>query len=207
MVLADASLLNKLSPFFAIIFSYLILKEKLNIYQATLVVVAFVGSLFVIKPTFQNSNFLGTLIGLLGGMSAGLAYTFVRILGDKKVSKTMIVFFFSTFSSLICLPFLVFNYQPMSWYQFMMLILAGIFATMGQFAITSAYTYAKASQISIYDYTQIIFATLFGFIFFNQIPDIYSWLGYLIIVISAVIMFFYNMEKWPSKYWRRRNGN
>lgn len=52
----------------------------------------------------------------------------------------------------------------------------------GQFSITAAYTYAPAKEISVFDYTQVIFAALLGFIFLNQIPDIYSVVGYIIII-------------------------
>ena len=66
LVLADASMLNKMSPFFAVIFSYLILKEKVTWNQALIVIGAFVGSLFVIKPTITNMDLVPSLIGLLG---------------------------------------------------------------------------------------------------------------------------------------------
>jgi len=64
LVLADASMLNKMSPFFAVIFSYFLLKEKITVPQGLFVIGAFVGSLFVIKPTFSNMDLLPSLIGL-----------------------------------------------------------------------------------------------------------------------------------------------
>ena len=66
LLVADASILNKLSPFFAIIFSYFILKEKINPIQVTAVLLAFAGCLFVVKPGFQNATFLPALIGVCG---------------------------------------------------------------------------------------------------------------------------------------------
>ena len=80
LVLSDASMLNKMSPFFVILFSFLILKEKLTPIQVTAVCGAFIGSLFIIKPTFLNMNLLPSIVGLCGGLSAGIAYTMVRIL-------------------------------------------------------------------------------------------------------------------------------
>ena len=70
---SDASMLNKMSPFCVILFSYLILKEKLTRWQVLAVVAAFLGSLFVIKPTFSNLQLMPSLIGLLGGIGAGFA--------------------------------------------------------------------------------------------------------------------------------------
>ena len=191
MKLSDANMLNKLSPFFVIIFSFIILKEKISIFQGIAVFGAFVGAMFIIKPTGDVTMF-PALIGALGGVGAGAAYTMVRILGKRRVNGKLIVFFFSAFSCLICLPFLIVQFTPMSLYKTLILILSGIAAAVGQLAITKAYFYAPAKEISIYDYNQIIISTVLGFIFLNQLPDIYSFLGYIIIFGMGIWMYFYN---------------
>lgn len=193
--LADASMLNKMSPFFAIIFSFFLLKEKISPVQAIIVAGAFIGSLFIVKPSAQILSSPASLIGLIGGMGAGTAYTFVRILGQRGENKSFIVLFFSAFSCLVFLPFLIFSYQEMNFKQFAFLILAGASACGGQFSVTSAYCYAPAREISVYDYSQLIFATILGFIVFGQIPDLSSIIGYIIIILMAVLMFFYNNKK------------
>ena len=193
--LADASMLNKMSPFFAIIFSFFLLKEKISPVQAIIVAGAFIGSLFIVKPSAQILSSPASLIGLIGGMGAGTAYTFVRILGQRGENKSFIVLFFSAFSCLVFLPFLIFSYQEMSFKQFAFLIRAGASACGGQFSVTSAYCYAPAREISVYDYSQLIFSTILGFIVFGQIPDFSSIIGYIIIILMAVMMFFYNNKK------------
>ena len=195
LVLADASMLNKMSPFFAILFSYLLLKEKIDWVQAISVAGAFVGSLFIIKPSFHNVELIPALAGFAGGMAAGAAYTFVRILGQRGEKGPFIVFFFSSFSCVTTLPFLIFQYHAMSLTQVIYLLLAGLAAAGGQFAITAAYCYAPAKEISIYDYSQIIFSAILGFFLFGQIPDFYSDLGYVIICGMAIFMFLYNTGK------------
>lgn len=193
--LSDANMLNKLSPFFAIIFSIFLLKEKPKFAQIIGVAVAFVGSLFIIKPGFDNPQVLPAVAGLLGGMGAGIAYTFVRRLGQKQENSRRIVFFFSAFSCLLCLPFFVVEYQHMSGLQFLYLILAGTFACVGQLGITKAYICAPAREISVYDYTQVIFAAVLGFFVFGDIPDWLSVLGYVLIIGAGVAMFFYNKKR------------
>ena len=89
------------------------------------VLVAFAGSVCIIKPSFQNPAMLPALAGMLGGMGAGIAYTFVRRLGKKNENSKRIVFWFSAFSCLFCLPFLLFTYEPMRARQLLYLILAG----------------------------------------------------------------------------------
>ena len=76
-----------------------------------------------------------------------------------------------------------------------MLILAGLSAAGGQFTITSAYCYAPAKDVSVYDYSQIIFTAAIGFVVFGQIPDRLSWVGYAIICLMAVLMFIYNKKR------------
>ena len=187
LVLADASVLNKMSPFFAVLFSYVILKEKISLRQGAVVVGAFLGSLLVIKPTFANMDLLPSLIGLMGGLFAGAAYTFVRKLTTNGEKGPMVVCFFSGFSCLVTLPFLIFDYHPMTLAQLGILLLAGLSAAGGQFTITAAYTYAPAREISVYDYSQIIFAALLGFIVFGDVPDMLSWIGYAVICSMAVV--------------------
>lgn len=192
LVLADASMLNKMSPFFAVLFSFLVLKEKVTAPQALIVAGAFAGSMFVVKPTFANMDLIPSIIGLLGGICAGAAYTMVRKLGENGEKGSFIVFFFSLFSCTVTLPWLIFDYHPMTVAQLAALLMAGFSAAGGQFSITAAYTCAPAREISVYDYSQIIFAALLGFAVFGQIPDVLSWLGYGIICTMAVIMFLYN---------------
>ena len=183
--ISDANMLNKLSPFFAILMSIFILKERAGKKEWFIVAVAFAGALFVIQPGFNMA--LGpALIGTLGGFGAGVAYTFVRKLGRRGVRGPVIVMFFSTFSTLVCLPFFLINYEPMTLRQLLLLLGAGLAATGGQLSITAAYTHAPAKEISVYDYTQVIFAAIWGFCFFGQIPDVLSVVGYVIIIGAAV---------------------
>lgn len=204
--ISDASLLNKMSPFFAIIFSTFLLKEKANRVQWAIIITAFIGALFVIKPTFQNAELTASILGFIGGVCAGCAYTYVRRATKKGVKGYYIVFFFSTFSTLAALPLTIINFKPMTTMQFLSLVGAGVSAAAAQFAITTAYSFAPAKEVSIYDYTQILFAALLGFIFMHQIPDAWSFLGYAIIIGAAFAMFKYNNRKSAQPTEAEKNG-
>lgn len=132
-------MLNKVSPFFVIIFSFLLLKEKMSPAQALAVAGAFIGSLFVIKPTFTNMALVPSLIGLCGGICAGIAYAMVRILGQRGQKGSSVVIFFSGFSCVVTLPYLLRVFHPMSGLQILTLLGAGLAAAGGQFGITAAY--------------------------------------------------------------------
>ena len=192
LVLSNASILNKMSPFFVLIFSYLFLKEILTPFKISAFVLSFAWSLFVFMPTLSNLDLGPSLIGLCSGIAAGGAYTMVRILGLRGERSSVIVLFFSVFSCLSVVPWMIFHFQPMTWRQLLMLIGAGISATGGQFGITLAYTHAPAREVSIYDYSQIIFAAGLGYLLFTQLPDRWSIVGYVLIVGAALAIFLYN---------------
>ena len=160
---------------------------------------ALAGAMCVVKPSFGNTLTIPALIALCGGMCAGMAYTMVRLLGQRGVKGALIVCVFSAFSCLVTLPFLIFKFTPMLFKQLIILLLAGLSAAGGQFTITSAYCYAPAKDVSVYDYSQIIFAAALGFFVFGQIPDLLSWIGYFIIVAMAVLMFVYNKKSDKQK--------
>ena len=91
--------------------------------------------MLIIKPGFSSATF-PAIIGLLGGMGAGAAYTCVRALSRKGEKSARIVFFFSMFSTLVCVPAMITDYHPMTWGQFFCLIGAGASAALGQFGVT-----------------------------------------------------------------------
>lgn len=192
--LADASMLNKLSPFFAVIFSIFILKEKANLKQFLAITMAFVGALFVMKPSFSFDGLPG-ILGFLGGMGAGLAYTYVRKLTVNGFKTPLIIFYFSLFSCTVTLPWLIFDYTTMSSFQWLCLILAGLSAGIGQVFITTAYSKAPAKEISIYDYSQIIFTTLISLVVFDVLPDKFSFLGYGTIISAAIFNAWDSLRK------------
>lgn len=183
--ISDASILNKLSPFFAILFSVFLLKEKPRLYEIGFVALAFSGALFVVKPTFTAAS-LPALAGVLSGASAGFAYSCVRVLSVKGERGMMTVFFFSAFSTLVALPFFIAFYEPMTPFQLFALLMAGVSATGGQFFITAAYRFAPAKEIAVFDYSQVLFAAVLGFLFLDQLPDLFSLAGYGIIIGAAV---------------------
>lgn len=186
MNISDANILNKLAPFFAIIMSALILNEYANRFEWSMVIVAFIGALFVVKPTL-DMKCIPAVVAAIGGLGAGTAYTFVRKLGKQGERGPVIVMFFSTFSCIITLPFVIFDYHPMTLMQLIYLLIAGSCAAAGQFTVTQAYAKAPAKDISVFDYSQVLFAAILGFLFLNQIPDIYSIIGYIIIIGAAII--------------------
>ena len=190
MTLADASMLNRLSPFFVLIIGVWWLREKMTKVQVPGTILVFLASLLIIKPRFDPAV-IPALIGTGGALFAGLAYALVRKLRDREQPAT-IVFFFATFTALVMLPFVLAHpYEP-TVKEFWGLVGVGIFAAGGQFGLTFAYKYEKASEVSIYTYSQILFNALFGFALFSEIPDLLSAIGGILIIGISALVFLYN---------------
>lgn len=190
LIMADAAMLNKLSPFFVIIFAYIFLKENLTKRNIISLFVVILGALLVIKPKF-SFEVIPAASGFFAAMCAGAAYTLVRFLGDKENPST-IVFYFSLVSVIGIFPFMMMDFVLPSGMQYLYLLGIGVFAALGQFSLTFAYKYGKASEIAIFDYTTIIFAALLGLILWGEIPDMFSFIGGTLILGTAIVNYFYN---------------
>ena len=181
----EAMTLNKTAPFFTVIFSALIFKERISQRQMIFLMVAFLGASVVMKPSFRGDDLFAAMCAVTGGLGAGLAYVCVHALGRMKVNGALIVLFFSAFSSLASIPFMMADLCPMTFLQIIIMTLAGVSAAIGQFGITLAYRYAEPRSIAIYDYTNVIFTAILGWIMFSQVPDMISVVGFIAIVFAA----------------------
>lgn len=193
LTLADSSMLGKLSPIFVTIMARIFLKEKIDSKQILSIIVTFLGALLVIKPEF-SLEMLPSLAGILSAAASGVAYTLLRYLKDKESPDT-IIFYFSLISVVFTAPFALSEYVQPTFIQLGLLLATGVFASVGQFGITYAYKFAKATEVSIYNYSAIVFGIILGFIFFGEIPDTLSLLGGAIIIAVAFYIFKHNQKK------------
>jgi len=192
LYLADSAILHKLFPFFVTIFAAIFLKEKLTKIQVPGMIIAFLASMLIIKPRFDYSIF-PALAGFGTALVSGVTYTMVRYLRNRETPAT-IVFFFSFASLILLSPLVLLDFKMPTTEQWIYLLLIGIFAAIGQFSLTYAYRYGKASEIAVYNYANIIFAALIGFFIWQEIPDQFSIIGGTIIIAISVVIFFYNLN-------------
>ena len=193
MFLADSSMLNKLSPFFVTFFAWLFLKEKISKIQIPSLIVIFFAATLIIKPEL-DLKILPAFAGFLSAMAAGGAYTLVRYLGSRERPST-IVFCFSFISVLGMIPLALIDFTVPTITQLLFLIGTGIFAAGGQFALTYAYKFAKASELAIYNYTNIIFSAIIGFIIWEEISDTLSIIGGSVIILVSLGVYLYNLRR------------
>lgn len=188
--IGEAMALNKTAPFFTLVISFFLLGERMTVKQLVCTLGAFGGALLVIKPGFSGGVSADAFVGLFSGFCAGAAYAILHRLGIKRVNGAFIIFVFSLFSCLVSIPFIVFDFHAMNLAQTAVLVGAGGGAALGQFGITWAYRFAEPRQIAVYDYSGILFTALFGFFVFSQVPDAVSVVGFVVIIVMAVAVFW-----------------
>jgi drug/metabolite transporter (DMT)-like permease len=187
LILADAAMLTRLSPFFVGIFALFFLGERPPKAVIFAMMVAFAGGLLVIKPRFDLS-ILPALIGLTSAVFAGGAYTVVRSLRSRETPET-IVFYFSLVTVVVLTPFAALNFHLPTGRETALLIGIGVGGAIGQFGLTLAYRYAPAAGVSIYSHTTIVFSALLGLAFWAELPDLLSFVGGVLIIAGGALAF------------------
>lgn len=187
MNLSDASMLFNLTPFFVTLFAIFFLGERILKIEYISLISAFIAVLLVIKPQF-NMGIIGGVVGIIGAACAGGAYTLVSHI-NKKENPVTIVFYFTFVSVILMTPFMIFNFVKPNMIELLLLILVGIFASVGQFMVTLAYKYGKPSEVAIYNYTSIVFAIAIGFGIWKEVPDKWSILGSIIFIGTGINLY------------------
>lgn len=184
---ADASAITKMSPFFVMIFAAIILKEKLKRHSVIALIFSIFGMMLVVRPTFEVS-FVPSLVAVMSAIFAGLAYVMLSGVGNR-VKSEVIILYFGIFSTIVCIPFLLKNFVVPDKKELFFLIMIGVSAGLAQFFVTLAYKNAPAGEVSIYNFSQIIFSILIGLFIFNERTDILSLIGMEIIILTAYYNF------------------
>ncbi|MFI3312357.1 MAG: DMT family transporter [Eubacteriales bacterium] len=187
-VQGDVSTITKMSPFVVMVLAVIFLKEKVTKYQIVAIVVAFFGVYFVANPQF-NSDVLPTIAAALACIFSGAAYTMVSALKGRERPE-VIIFYFSAFSTVVTLPLMMPGFVMPTPLEWLGLLGIGLFAALGQITLTYSYAYAKASEVSIYNYSGIVFSMLFGWMFLGESLKSTSLLGGLLVIVAGLIVYF-----------------
>jgi drug/metabolite transporter (DMT)-like permease len=187
LILADATMLTSFAPFFVAIFALLFLGERPPKAVIFAMMIAFAGGILVIKPRFALS-ILPALIGLATSLFAGGAQTVIRSLRSKETPET-IVFHSSLVTVVVLTPLAALNLHLPTGPETIYLIGIGVGAVIGQFGVTFAYRYAPAADVSIYGHTIIIFSAVLGLAFWAEVPDLWSFVGGILIIGGCALAF------------------
>ena len=193
LILSTSSALQDLSVFFVVIFSFVFLKEKVKVWQVVLICVGFLGALVVIDPSSAKFALVPSLAAIFGAAMNGSDAVSMRFLG-KTASPSTVVFFYNFVSAIILTPFMLMDYKVLSVHTTIFLILAGLCYIVVEFAMVSAYKYAPGREIAIFSYVDVVFSAVLGFIVFGSFPTITAIIGYIIIIVAAILLVLYNFK-------------
>lgn len=181
----DVAVMNKMSPFLVTLLAVVFLHEKITVHQVGAVVLAMMGAAIVANPTF-HSEFFPIFVAFLSALFSGIAYTAVGALRSRE-KPCVIVFFFSFFSTVLTAGLMIPDFVVPLAEDLGMLVLIGLFALGGQMSLTKSYAMADASQVSIFNYSGILFSMLFGSIFLGQRIRMHSVAGAVLLVLAGLI--------------------
>ena len=183
--LAEAVLLNFSSPIFTAIIALLWLGEEATRKLILAIIIGFAGICLILKPGMGILS-AAALVGLISAVFAAMAMVTIRDLSKTEPTRR-IVFYFSVTATLI-------SAVPMFWYwqtpdlkPLLAMVFAGLSATLGQLLLTHGYSLAPAARVSPYSYNTIIFAAIYGWIFWSETPDILTLFGALLIICAGII--------------------
>lgn len=194
MPIATAMTVHYLSPIFTAILAMVILKESVARFQWLFYALAFSG-VVLIEQVDTKVNVLFVLLGILAALLSGFAYNLVRKLRSTEHPMT-VVLHFQLFGTLGGLIFLVFNgWSNPSGFDWMFLVVIGIASQLGQVFLTKALQREAASSVVIASYTGLIYAIVFGWIFFDESHDYLTLLGMGLVVLGVVSSVLYSSNK------------
>ena len=189
----DVSTMMKLSPFMITLWAAIFLKEKIRKVQVPALLIAFLGAAFVANPAF-NSNLFPLFMAFLCAFFSSVSYTLLAYFKNK-VDGMTIIMHFSTFCVLACIPFMIFDFVMPTFKELLLLLLIGVFGGFGQIALTYAYRLATAAEISIYNYSGIVFSIILGYVFLGEVLDVTSVIGCALVIIAALITYIFSGKK------------
>ena len=192
LALADAHTIGSLSPVLVVFFSYLILKEKINLATWVAIGISFFGVLLIMRPGLTIFNpYL--VIPLLAAFFYSLFQIATRLNAQYDDNETML-FYNGLIGVIITSILSLFFWQPLHSFSFIFFIFLGFFFCVGLFLQIKALSITPASVLAPYNYTIIVWAILFGFVVYKEIPDIFTIIGAIIIVASGVFIFKYSYK-------------
>lgn len=191
--LADATVIQYTNPVFTAWLGWLVLGEALSVGEAVLSAAGLLGVLLIARPTFlfggdMRLDPLATAIGLLGAVFSAAAYVSVRKLGRTE-HPTIIVFYFTVVTVPASLPGMLLSGAVWPTLpEAVFLAGVGITAVMGQLYLTRGLQLEPAGRATAIGYAQILFAALWGMLFFREFPDVLSLLGAALVLVSVVVL-------------------
>lgn len=185
--LAESTTLGFTSPLFAVIIAAMVLSERVGPWRWSAVLLGFAGILIITQPGAQVAHPLGMSLALFAAMLVAIINFQIRDLGRTE-SAVSIVFYFSLLGSLIIGTALPFVRTPHDGYQWLLLISMGAMGTIAQLLMTTSLRMGSVASVIVMDYSSLIWATVLGWLAWNQLPSFWTWLGAPLIIGAGMLI-------------------
>ncbi len=184
--LADATALGFTQVLFVALISRLFLAESVGMARLFTVITGFGGVMLVVQPSFAGVSVLYTLAGLAGAAGAALAVVCVRRLAQTQ-PRVVLLSWQAVFVGLLALVPGLAGWQWPTLDELVLLLLVGVISSLAQWIGVTAYQLAQANVVANVEYAKIIYALIFGYCLFAEIPDATALIGVLVIIASAAV--------------------
>ncbi|HEX4895610.1 MAG TPA: DMT family transporter [Solimonas sp.] len=185
--LAEAMLLTYSTPLWVPFIAWFWIQERPPLVVFPAILLGLVGIALIVKPGAQAIPWQAGLVGAASGVLAGCAMVSIRRISDTEPA-TRIVFYFALMATAISAIPLLWAWQVPSPRSLALLIGAGLFATVGQLNLTSAYSLAPAARVGPFTYFAVIFSALLAWLLWDEAPDRWSVLGAGLVVATCVLV-------------------
>ncbi len=185
--LAESTTLNFAAPLFAVIIASLVLRDQVGPWRWTAVAFGFAGILVITQPGHAHIPLLGAIAGLVSALLNATISFQIRDLSRTEEPVT-VVFYFALFgTALMALILPLFMTAHTQW-QWFLLIMVGVTGTLGQLFMTAALRLGQVASVIVMDYSQIIWATLYGWLIWHYLPSSNTWIGMPLVIAAGLVI-------------------
>lgn len=185
--LAEATVLGFTTPLFAVVLAALVMREHIGPYRWLAVALGFLGVLVIAQPGGAPISTLGTTLGLLAAFFIAVINYQIRDLGRTE-DPISIAFYFAAFGAPLAALALPFFATPHTGEQWLVLIGIGLAGTLAQVLLAASLRFGAVASVIVMDYTSLIWATCYGWLIWDRLPTVSTWLGAPLIVAAGLVI-------------------
>ncbi|MCP4768110.1 MAG: DMT family transporter [Gammaproteobacteria bacterium] len=188
MPMAEATAIFFAKSFFVTIFAVFFLAEVVGVYRWGAVLVGFVGVMIMLQPGTDNFSIYG-IASLVGAAGAAGVMILLRLLTRRDSAVTIMTYGSFGVGLVMIVPGIYFWQSPTA-AEWFLLAAVGVVSYFGQKCNIFAYKHGEASLLASLDYVRLLWATLFGFLVFDQFPGLSTWFGAVIVIVAAIFTIY-----------------
>ena len=191
--LADAHSIGSLAPVIVVALSAIILKEKVSPKTWVAIFIGFIGVLIILRPTSSIFD-PKALLPLVAAFMLGLYQIVTKKVSEYDSNETSL--FYTSIIGMIIMTLLATNFwSPVDSSSYIMFLAIGVFFSLGLYLQIIALSKARASILQPFHYTLIFWAIIFGYIFYDDVPDMFTIIGALVITCSGIFVLNQSSKK------------